>query len=150
MRSLTDTFQLDTIHTHILSKLTSQRAGQPHFLLADQPMQTDEHNTFFVQITVPKLSAAEKFSFDVIYQSDSSQSEREQDLTGTRFDEELLHRQALFDERFERIFELPKKYNITAKHIAFARSTLSNLLGGISYFTGKSLSSPPQILTPFS
>jgi len=40
-----------------------------------------------------------------------------------------------FDQRSENIFQLKK--TMTEKQIHFARSTLSNLIGGISYFTDK-------------
>ncbi|UJR36867.1 hypothetical protein I4U23_029580 [Adineta vaga] len=138
VRTLTDVFQLDTIHQHILSKLTSNRPEQPYFVLADQLFKSSEHNTFFVQITLPKLLPDENFSFDIIYQSDSSDNERQQDLADTHFSEEILRLQKQFDQRFETIFQLKSKQNISAKKLHFARSTLSNLIGGISYFTGQS------------
>ncbi|CAF4619009.1 unnamed protein product, partial [Rotaria magnacalcarata] len=75
------------------------------------------------------------FSFDIIYQSDSSNNEREQDLTGFYFNEEITRLQKQFDERFENIFQLKTKQNMDAKKIQFAKSTLSNLIGGVSYFT---------------
>jgi uncharacterized protein YwqG len=79
----------------------------------------------------------ERFSFDIIYQSDSSDNERKQDLTGVYFNEEILRLQKEFDQHFENIFQLKTKQNMDEKTINFARSTLSNLIGGISYFTGK-------------
>jgi uncharacterized protein YwqG len=83
--------------------------------------------------------AGESFSFDIIYQSDSSNNIREQDLTGYYFNEEIIRLQKQFDERFENIFQLKTKQNMDSKKIQFARSTLSNLIGGISYFTGKTM-----------
>ncbi len=83
--------------------------------------------------------AGESFSFDIIYQSDSSNNIREQDLTGYYFNEEIIRLQKQFDERFENIFQLKTKQNMDSKKIQFARSTLSNLIGGISYFTGKNM-----------
>ncbi|CAF0837391.1 unnamed protein product [Adineta ricciae] len=148
VRTLTDVFQLDTIHQHILSKLSSNRPEQPFFILTDQVFKSAEHNTFFVQITVPKLLVDESFSFDIIYQSDSSDEERQQDLTGKYFDEEILRLQQEFDHRFDNIFQLKSKPNMTEKRIDFARSTLSNLLGGISYFTGQSLVAQPNQQIP--
>ena len=77
------------------------------------------------------------FSFDIIYQSDSSAHERKQDLTDNYFNEEIYRLQQQFDERFEDIFQLKTRQNMDTKKIHFAKSTLSNLIGGISYFTGK-------------
>ncbi|CAF4566972.1 unnamed protein product, partial [Rotaria sp. Silwood2] len=105
----------------------------------DQPFKDFEHNTFIIQLTLKQPLANEIFSFDIIYQSDSSSNEREQDLTGYYFNEEINRLQKQFDERFENIFQLKTKQNMDIKKIHFAKSTLSNLIGGISYFTGKSL-----------
>lgn len=137
VRTLTDVFQLDTIHRDILTKLTSNPPKQPFYVLADQTLKNFEHNTFFVQITLRQPLIDELFSFDIIYQSDSSDDERKQDLTGAYFAEEILRLQQQFDQRFESIFKLKTKQNMDEKKINFARSTLSNLIGGVSYFTGK-------------
>ena len=101
--------------------------------MTNQALKTNEHNTFFVQITLKQPIVDEKFSFDIIYQSESVDEE----LTGEFFNKEIHRLQKQFDQRFENIFQLKGKYNMTKKHIHFARSTLSNLIGGISYFTGK-------------
>ncbi len=130
-------FQLDTIHRNILSKLTSNPPEQPYIILTDQLNKNFEHNTFFVQITLREKLADERFSFDIIYQSDSSNNKRQQELTGSYFNEEIVRLQKEFDQRFENIFQLKTKQNMDEKKINFARSTLSNLIGGISYFTGK-------------
>ena len=134
VRTLTDVFQLDKIHEQVLTKLSSKQA---HYLLVDQPFKDFEHNTFFVQVTLAQPLAGQTFSFDVIYQSDSSNRQREQDLAGNYFNDELARLQKQFDERFETIFQLKNKQNMDAKKISFARATLSNLIGGISYFTGR-------------
>jgi hypothetical protein len=139
IRTFTDVFQLDKVHEHILTKLTPNSREQPYFLLADQAFKDFEHNTFFVQVTLTEPIVGETFSFDIIYQSDSSNNEREQDLTGAFLNTEILRLQKQFDERFENIFQLKTKQNMDSKKIQFARSTLSNLIGGISYFTGKSI-----------
>ncbi|CAF2973449.1 unnamed protein product [Rotaria sp. Silwood2] len=139
IRTLTDVFQLDRIHRDILTKLTSNPPKQPFIILTDQIFKDSEHNTFFIQITLRQPIVDETFSFDVIYQSDSSDNERKQDLTGSYFNEEILRLQKQFDQRFENIFQLQTKHNMDETKIQFARSTLSNLIGGISYFTGQSL-----------
>ena len=136
---MTDVFQLDTIHQHILNKLTANPPQQPYILLVDQPLKSAEHNTLFVQITLQQPSLDQPFFFDVIYQSDSSTEERQQDLTGSYFAEELIRLQQEYDQRFEQIFQLKAKQKMDEKSIQFARSTLSHLVGGISYFTGNCL-----------
>jgi mannosyl-oligosaccharide glucosidase len=148
LRTLTDVFQLDKIQENILTKLTPNSREQPYFLLGDQPLKDFEHNTFFIQLTLTQPIANEVFSFDIIYQSDSSNDEREQDLTGYYFNDEITRLQKQYDERFENIFQLKTKQNMDVKKIQFARSTLSNLIGGISYFTGKSLVAKPKQKIP--
>ncbi|CAF0959814.1 unnamed protein product [Rotaria sordida] len=138
-RTLTDIFQLDKIHENLLTKLTTNSYEQPYILLIDQSFKDFEHNTFFIQLTLKQPLVNEIFSFDIIYQSDSSNNERQQDLTGYYFNEEINRLQKQFDERFENIFQLKTKQNMDIKKIHFAKSILSNLIGGISYFTGKSL-----------
>ncbi|CAF3930979.1 unnamed protein product [Adineta steineri] len=147
-RTLTDVFQLDKIHENILTKLASTSREQPYFILNEQPFKDFEHNTFFIQLTLTQPIASEPFSFDIIYQSDSSNNVREQDLTGYYFNEEITRLQKQYDERFENIFQLKTKQNMDTKKIHFARSALSNLLGGISYFTGKSLVAKPNQKVP--
>jgi hypothetical protein len=137
IRTLTDVFQLDTIHRNILTKFTSNPPEQPFYILTNQPLRESEHNTFFVQIVLRQPMIEERFSFDIIYQSDSSDNERERDLTGIHFNEEIVRLQKEFDQRFEKIFQLKTKQKMNDKQIHFARSTLSNLIGGISYFYGK-------------
>ncbi len=137
IRTLTDVFQLDTIHRNILTKFISNPPEQPFYLLTNQPLRESEHNTFFVQLVLRQPIIDEKFSFDIIYQSDSSNNEREQDLTGIHFNEEIVRLQNEFDQHFEKIFQLKTKQKMNEKQIHFARSTLSNLIGGISYFHGK-------------
>lgn len=139
VRTLTDVFRLDTIHSDILRKLTSNPPKQPYYVLIDQTLKDAEHNTFFIQITLRKPIPDEIFSFDIIYQSDSSDNERTQDLTGPYFNEEIARLQKEFDQRFETLFQLKSKQNMDETKINFARATLSNLIGGISYFTGKFL-----------
>lgn len=137
LRTLTDAFSLEKVHENILTKLSGTSREQPYFLLVDQPFKDFEHNTFFVQLTLTQPQANEPFSFDMIYQSDSGNDQRQQELTGNYFNDEITRLQKQFDDRFENIFQLKNKANMDAKKIAFARSTLSNLIGGISYFTGR-------------
>jgi mannosyl-oligosaccharide glucosidase len=120
-------------------KLSSNPPEQPFYILNNQLFKESEHNTFFVQITLRQPLIDEKFSFDIIYQSDSLNNQREEDLTGFYFNQEIIRLKKEFDQRFENIFQLKTKQNMTEKQIHFARSTLSNLIGGISYFTGKFL-----------
>lgn len=131
---LTDVFELDKIHDQTLKKLNMKNN---HYALVDQPFKDFEHNTFVFQITLLQPIPGQTFSLDIVFQSDSSESQRRQDLTGQRFNDEIARHQRQFDEKFENIFQLKSKFNFEPKKLLFARSTLSNLLGGLAYFTGK-------------
>lgn len=134
LRTLTDVFSLEKIHQEVLTKFSSE---QNFYLLTEQTLKDFQHNTVIVQLTIPQLNTQHGFSFDVVFQSDSSARHRTNELTGPFFAEQLAKFQKQFDERFETIFQLKTKQNFDAKKIQFAKSTLSNLLGGISYFTGE-------------
>jgi len=148
VRTLTDVFPIEKIHETILTKFTGNSHEQPFILLHEQPLKDFEHNTFIIQLTLTQPNPNEIFSFDVIYQSDSSANQRQHDLTGSIFNDEIQRLQKQFDERFETIFQLKNKQNFDSKKIQFARSTLSSLIGGISYFTGKSLVAKVNQKTP--
>lgn len=54
-----------------------------------------------------------------------------------------------FDERFEKIFKLKEK-GFKSDRIEFGKSALSNMLGGIGYFSGTSIHKyDNQIVRPF-
>jgi mannosyl-oligosaccharide glucosidase len=59
-------------------------------------------------------------------------------MTGHEFDEQLAKHKEDFDKKFEEKFQL-KQTGFNSSYISFARSTLSNLIGGIGYFYGESL-----------
>jgi hypothetical protein len=146
LRTMTDRFQLDTIHQTILEKLSSNPPKQPFILLNEQLLNTSTHNTLLVQMTWKSMSIDEQYSFDIVFQSDSSRHERTHELSGKFFADELIRLQQQFDQRFEQIFQLQSKQHMNISDIRFARSTLSNLIGGISFFTGNTQSSLVRIV----
>ncbi len=82
------------------------------------------------------------FQFDVIFESESSKEESTQPkparLTGPVFDAALAQAQFDFNKKFEDTFGLSKaEFSLSA--IDMAKHTLSNLIGGIGFFTGRSI-----------
>ncbi|CAF0888227.1 unnamed protein product [Didymodactylos carnosus] len=157
IRSLTERLPLHNVHQTILRRLVpydtasasnsrkQQQQQDRYFVLQDQEIKYYEHNFFILQLTLPQ-PVVQPFTFDIIYESDSVN--RQNELSGVHFNELITQLQKQFDERFESIFQLKTKQNMEIKKINFARSTLSNLLGGIAYFTGQSLVAHPNQKTP--
>ncbi len=76
------------------------------------------------------------FEVEVLFQSESF-ADRKVDLSGSVFEELFQQQQKAFDEKFENKFSLEKK-NFSLQQISFAKAALSNMVGGIGYFYGKS------------
>ncbi|KAJ3212030.1 Processing alpha glucosidase I [Clydaea vesicula] len=83
------------------------------------------------------------FQFDVSFVSESIHQENLQDyilkkMTGEKLTELISKNSVKFDERFENTFGLQEKgYN--EEEIAFSKTLMSNLIGGIGYFHGKAI-----------
>lgn len=83
--------------------------------------------------------------FQVIFESDSLRAELEEkkqpmppELSGSEFDSQIGEYHAKFTEKFESIFKLQEK-NFTTSAVIMAQSALSNMLGGIGFFSGQSI-----------
>ncbi|XP_078485384.1 mannosyl-oligosaccharide glucosidase-like [Ciona intestinalis] len=85
------------------------------------------------------------FEIDIIFESETSS--RKSQLSGETFTEELARWKEKFDQNFEERFPLKDKGYDSAK-IAFAKATLSNMVGGIGYFYGHSLVQSDNQKTP--
>ncbi|ESN90459.1 hypothetical protein HELRODRAFT_70793 [Helobdella robusta] len=86
---------------------------------------------------INQITSKLPFEIDVLYES-GSVAIRPEKLTGDVFTNRLLDADTDFVVRFETTFRLSLK-NFSQSEIEFARSTFSNLLGGIGYFYGSSL-----------
>ena len=76
------------------------------------------------------------FEFDFIYQSQSAENPVE--LKGQEFDSVLANLHGQFLKKFEDKFQLSKK-NFSSSATYMAQAALSNLLGGIGFFSGQSI-----------
>ena len=92
----------------------------------------DKGPNFFVHHILMKLP----FEYEVIFQSGSFE-DRKHVLRGPVFTQLFNQRVKEFDEKFETKFQLSKK-NFTAEEIDFAKAAMSNMIGGMGYFYGKS------------
>lgn len=76
------------------------------------------------------------FEMDIIYES-ASFINRQEVLTGQKYDSILQKKSSDFDNKFESVFKLREKgYN--DEEVQFAQAAFSNLIGGIGYFFGSS------------
>ena len=76
------------------------------------------------------------FEVEVLFQSGSVEN-RGPELSGSIFDGLFEEQKKAFDDKFERKFQLQKK-EFQSDQIDFAKAALSNMVGGIGYFHGKS------------
>ncbi|KAF9977520.1 Processing alpha glucosidase I [Actinomortierella ambigua] len=100
-----------------------------YFILPDRMMQVGPTNFIMLQMNFDS-----EFQFEVLFDSKDSPERVDQ----TKLKVGLVVAEKDFDDRFERVFGLAAKgYN--AKEVAFAKATMSNLIGGIGYFYGSSI-----------
>lgn len=89
-----------------------------------------------------QISGFLPFEFDIMFESNSLREEtirtEVSELKGEEFDTALGDWHGKFAEKFEETFKLREK-NFSSSAMIMAQSTLSNLLGGIGFFSGQSL-----------
>ena len=88
-------------------------------------------NFFVYQVTLGL-----PFQMDVVFESESSDIVPKR-LSGNEFTREMELQRTLFNKRFEEIFQLKAK-GYSEKHTNLAKAAMSNMIGGIGYFYGKS------------
>jgi mannosyl-oligosaccharide glucosidase len=97
-------------------------------------------NFVAIQITVkPPLI------FDVVYSS--LLGPKAAPVYGEAFGSLVEAKKKEFDQRFEKVFQLGKK-GFTPEKVEFAKSVFSNLIGGISYFHGRSIVTSKDLSSP--
>jgi len=109
-----------------------QRKPDPLVGLPGDVVQDGQTANFFVYQVTLRLP----FQIDVVFESDSSDIVQNQ-LSGSEFTREMELRRAAFNQRFEEIFQLKAK-NFTDKQVLQAKAAMSNMIGGMGYFYGKS------------
>ena len=100
----------------------------------------DESNFIAYQI-----SGFAPFEFEVMFESDSLREELEakkkqmpKELKGAEFESTLAELHGRFASKFDQTFKLREK-NFSSSAIIMAESALSNMLGGIGFFSGRAL-----------
>ena len=107
---------------------------------AYQPIEDSNFIAYQITGTLP-------FEFDILFESDSLREEFKKnghelkelpELKGDFFEKTLNDYQTSFVDRFETTFMLKDK-QFSPSAISMAQATLSNVLGGIGFFTGQSI-----------
>ena len=105
--------------------------------LRSESLASVEDSNFVVY----QISGFLPFEFDVMFESNSLREEASQqpvELKGEQFDLALGEWHGKFAKKFEDTFDFKTK-NFSSSAMLMAQSTLSNLLGGIGFFSGQSL-----------
>ncbi|GFR99127.1 mannosyl-oligosaccharide glucosidase [Elysia marginata] len=107
---------------------------QPYFSLSGRRVPRDVAGPNFM---VKQVTAQLPFTMEVIYQSGSF-VDRQEELSKEKFTAVMQSKEQEFDAKFEKVFLLAQR-GYKVNEINFAKSALSNMLGGIGYFYGSSL-----------
>lgn len=106
----------------------------PYFTSTGRRVPRDVPGPNFI---IKEVTAQLPFTIEVAFQSGSVLN-RGQLLAGDAFTSAIQSKVAEFNEKFEAVFQLKQK-GYTEKEIEFAKSAMSNMVGGIGYFYGQSL-----------
>ncbi|KAG1664563.1 Mannosyl-oligosaccharide glucosidase [Nymphon striatum] len=96
------------------------------------PEYPGEANVFIFEVTI-----LPPYEFEVVFES-LSYVDRPASLSGNFLTKSIEENRLNFDLKFEKTFGLKSK-RYSEKEQAFAKHAMSNMLGGIGYFTGQSI-----------
>lgn len=98
----------------------------------NDPSRSHSNNLILYQITgkIP-------IEFEVIYESQSANNLRAYTMSDNALTHLIKTRQEEFNEKFEKRFKL-RSMGFNDEYIQFGKAALSNMLGGIGYYYGKS------------
>ncbi|XP_004065937.1 mannosyl-oligosaccharide glucosidase [Oryzias latipes] len=105
----------------------------PHHPNQQKPVDSRTESDFVVHQVTVQLP----FQIEVLFESGSF-FDRPNQLVGSVMTQELERRKAEFNAKLESIFGLESK-GFSQAHIKFAKTALSNMLGGLGYFHGQSV-----------
>ncbi|XP_002738764.2 mannosyl-oligosaccharide glucosidase-like [Saccoglossus kowalevskii] len=122
----------------VLRSMKYYQFGQKHMLgLVGDILSQSQFSDYEPNLLVHQVTMALPFEIDIAFES-GSYKDRTASLLGMDFTQYLNNYLSSFDNRFEHVFQLKQK-GFKEKEINFAKATLSNLIGGIGYFHGKSI-----------
>ncbi|KAA0034203.1 hypothetical protein IC582_023286 [Cucumis melo] len=140
-----------TEHYHNLSELVQENIGaQARKFGRLQLSDTSDDSS---NILVFQISGSIPFRTDLAFISgsglpNSREEERVNNLTGSSLTDRLKEKELEFDTRFEESFGLANKFDFESTTVG--KAAVSNLLGGIGYFYGRSKIALPGASHPGS
>ena len=132
---------LHLLSDYVKESLKTFRNGNIKFAglqTSDIPCGEDS-NAVVMQLSLPLGAEVE-----VIYENLNIDRTASVTLEGINYDKLLKTYKEDFDKKFEDKFNLKSK-GFDEEHISFAKSTFSNLIGGIGYFYGKSIVTSSEV-----
>eukprot|EP00116_Pleurobrachia_bachei_P001952 sb/3462214/ len=117
---------------HHMTMSGNIRGGRLFGIKSSKTQCSEQSNFVVMQLTLALDSEVE-----VVYENLNINRQRET-LEGSHYESVLAEYSAEFDKKFEQKFGLKDK-GYSESYIGFARSTFSNLIGGIGYFHGQSI-----------
>ena len=137
---LTHTPDIHSVKEVIMHNLRYVKTGKNKQLLglAGQVTRHDEnHRELPMNLFVQQWTLELPFEVEVVFESDSFTT-RTHRLSGDVFSQSLQEYKLQFDGKFEEKFPLGAK-GFSEEQVQFAQAALSNMVGGIGYFYGRSL-----------
>lgn len=120
----------------LADNLQKSKSKPKRLVLAGELLTANDGSQVEPNFIATMITSKMPIELDIIFESGSFGT-REEMLAGNVYTEALKWHETRFDQRFEDTFHLKEK-GYDTKHISFAQSTLSNMLGGIGYFYGTS------------
>ena len=117
-------------------RIASQKGSTKKYIVlsGEQLSFTDDGNKMEPNFVATQITAKIPFEFEVSFESGSF-IDRKEKLTGERYEKALKEQRKLFNEKFEKIFQLNSK-GYKPDEVAFAKMAFSNMIGSIGYFYG--------------
>lgn len=141
----------ETEHFHNLSELVQENIGSQARKFGR--LQLSDTSDDPSNILVFQISGRIPFRTDLAFISgtgfpSSREEERVNSLTGSSLTDRLKEKELEFDTRFEKCFGLANKFDLESTTVG--KAAVSNLLGGIGYFYGRSKIALPGASHPGS
>ena len=124
----------DVMLTGIKVEAWDKARKVPYFVLGREQMPKDAPSG--TNFLVFQVTCELPYTMEVVFESGSFVN-RHIKLEGAEFDTMIMKHIDNFDKKFEKVFELEKK-GYPEEEIKFAKAALSNMVGGIGYFYGRS------------
>ena len=123
--------------TQRLRYFTYKKKMQLVGLIGDDPQTISASRSKKANIVVYQVTLTPPYIMDVVFESGSN-VDRKEEVSGSKLTKVVQKFSDDFNQKFEDKFALADK-GYSPSDVAFAKATMSNMIGGIGYFHGQSL-----------